>query len=467
MVEFRRVWLRCYVAVLALGPIEAAAQSLEDALALSYWNNPTLKAERSALAAVDHGVTEALSAWRPTVAVNLGRSRSYLKVHDSFDNRATAILPSRQAGVTLSQRLADFGQTSGAVRAAEARVLAGRASLANVEQVVLLEAAEAYLGVVWAERVLDLNRANVQVLSRQLDAAEAGFARQMATMTDVAQARARHANARATLRRAEEGLDTARGRYLAVVGEAPASLNFPEGLPDLPDSRDAVLGEAETANLRVRAAGFAVEESRAAIDSAEATILPTVAFEASDSFETNSSVGISDQRVQRGGVIVRVPLYQSGAEYARIQARKQELGQRRQQLEAARRAARQQAQEAWNSLAAAQAQVDSYGSSVRANQIARDGVAAEHLRLGTRTLLDMLNAEQELFEARINLIGARRDQMNAAYRGVAAMGRMTAEALNLAVVRYDPAEHYQQVRGTWAGWGSDEVSAGEAGPESR
>jgi outer membrane protein len=342
-------------------------------------------------------------------------------------------------------------------------VLAGRANLANVEQTVLLETAEAYLGVVWAERVQELTRANAQGLNRQLESAEAGFARQMATLTDVAQARARLANVRAALRRAEAGLDTARGRYVAVVGESPASLSFPDILPDLPANRDAVLAEAEMANPRVRGANFAVEAARAAIDSSEADVLPIVTMEASDSYETNSTVGVSDQRVQRAGVIVRVPLYQSGAEYARVQARKQELGQRRQQLEAARRAARQQAQEAWNSLAAAQPQVDSYDASVRANQIARDGVAAEQMRLGNRTLLDVLNAEQELFEAQINLIGARRDQMAAAYRSLAALGRMTAESLNLAIVRYDPAAHYEKVRGNWIGWG-DEVSAGEVGP---
>lgn len=455
----------CGWAVLAMVlPTVAAAQSLDESLALAYWNNPTLKAERSALAALDHGVTEAVSAWRPTVTGTLGRQRSYLKAHDSEDTRVTGILPSSSASVTLSQRLLDFGRTSGTVRAAEARVLAGRAGLANVEQTVLLEAAEAYLGVVWAERTRDLNRANVQVLDRQLEAAEAGFSRQMATLTDVAQARARHANALAALRRAEESLDTARGRYAAVTGEAPENPAFPETPPALPAARDEVLAQAEAANPQVRAAAFAIEEARAVVDAAEAAILPSVNFEASDSFQTNTARDVSDQRVQTLGVVVRVPLYQSGAEYARIQARKQELGQRRQQWEAARRAARQQAQEAWNALAAAQAQMRSFDASVRANQTARDGVAAEHLRLGSRTLLDVLNAEQELFEARINLIGAQRDLLAASYRGMAAMGRLTAESLNLAVVRYDPAAHYRDVRGSWLGWGDAESSAGEAVP---
>lgn len=455
------IWLFLMGCLFHLSP--AHAQTLDEALGLAYWNNPSLKAERSALAAIDHGVTEALSAWRPSVVSNLGRSRSYIKGHDTDDNRGTAILPSEQAAVTLSQRIADFGQTSGTVRTAEARVLASRATLADTEQTVLLETAEAYLGVVRAQSGLDLNRANVQVLTRQLDAAEAGFQRQMTTLTDVAQARARRANALADLRQIEEALDTARGRYAALVGEPAADLEFPQQLPGLPGARDEVLSQAESANPKVLGAGYATEAAQAAVDSSESALLPTISFEASDSYQTHSSISVGDERVQRAGFVIRVPLYQSGAEYARIQARKQELGQRRQLLEAARRTARQTALEAWNGLEAARARVASYDASVQANQIAQDGVRAEYMRMGTRTLLDVLNAEQELFQAKINLIGARRDEAVAAYRAMNAMGRMTAEALKLAVVRYDAVGHYDKVRGQWFGWGSD-VSAGEAGP---
>lgn len=456
-----------WVAAGALMPLACAgAQSLDEALAQSYWNNPTLKAERSALAATDHGVAEVLSAWRPTVTANLNRRRSYIKAHDSDDTRATAILPGESASVTLSQRIADFGRTTGALRGAEARVLAGRAALADTEQVVLLNTAEAYLSVVYAQNALELNRANVQVLGRQLEATEAGFARQMKTMTDLAQARARHADALAELRRAEKDLDSARGRYLELVGEEPGTLEFPAAAPVVPAERDGFVKQAEDAYPRVLNALYALEGARAAVDASEAEILPTVALEASDSYQTNSSVSVSDERVQTIGVVIRAPLYQSGAEYARIQARKQEVGQRRLLLEAARRAARQNALETWNGLAAARARLESFDASVKANQIARDGVSAEYMRLGNRTLLDVLNAEQELFNARIHLIGARRDEAVAAYRGMAAMGRMTAEALKLAVVRYDPVRHYDEVRGKWFGWG-DDVSAGEAPAPAR
>lgn len=444
-------------------PSAAQAQSLDESLALAYWGNPTLRAERAALGALDHGVTEALAGWRPTISMALGRNRSYVLAHDSQDTRSTAILPSEQASLTLTQRIADFGQTSGAVRAAEARVLAGRATLAQVEQTILLETAEAYLGVVWGEQNLALNRANMVVLTRQWDAAQAGYDRQMTTLTDRSQAQARLANAKARLRKAEEDLDTARGRYAAVVGEMPGSLSFPPLPATLPDSRDAAMAEATRANPSVQNAEYTLEAARAAVESAEAGLLPVVNLEASDAYSTNTSVAVSDQRVQTLGVVVRMPLYQGGAEYARIQARKQDLGQRRQQVDAARRSVRQQALQHWNALAAAAAQADSFETSVQANQIARDGVAAEHLRLGTRTLLDVLNAEQELFEARINRIGAQRDHLTAAYRILAATGRMNAQALALAVVRYDPVRHYDDVRGSWIGWGDRDSAAGEDG----
>lgn len=443
----------------------AYGQALNDSLERAYWNNPTLRAERSALAALDHGVAEALSAWRPTVTTNLGRSRSYLKGHDTDGNRGTGIMPSDLVSVTLSQRVADFGQTSGAVRGAEARVLAGRATLAHTEQTILLDTAAAHLDVARTQAGLALNRANVQVLTRQLAAAEAGFQRQMTTQTDVAQARARLANAQAELRQAEKDLDTARGRYQALTGEVPEAPQFPESLPPLPE-REAVLTQAEGANPQVQAATYAIEAARAAVDASEAATLPTVSLEASDTYQTNTSLTVHDARTQSLGAVVRIPLYQSGAEYARIQARKQELGQRRLLLDAARRTAHQTALEASNALEAARARVESYDASVKANEIAQQGVSAEYMRLGSRTLLDVLNAEQELFQARINLIGARRDEALAVYRVMAAMGRMTAESLSLAVIRYDSQRHYDEVRDRWFGWGDRDSSAGERAPEA-
>lgn len=441
----------------------ARAQSLDQGLEAAYWGNPTLRAQRSALAAIDHGVTQALSAWRPTVSTELGHVRSYLKGHDYDDNRGTMILPADQVSVTLSQRIADFGQTSGAVRAAEAQVLAGRATLADTEQTVLLDAAQAHVDVVRAQGELELARANVAVLERQWAGAQAGFDRQMNTQTDVAQARARLANAQATARQAEQTLETARGAYIAVIGQAPEWLRFPDTLPALP-GRDSAQAQARIDNPKVRAAQYAIDAAEAAVDAAQASLRPTLSFQASDAYATHSSTSVDDQRTQTLGVVLRVPLYQSGAEYARIQARKQELGQRRQLLDAARAAARQTALAAWAALEGARARVASFQAAVDANETARQGVGAEHQRLGNRTLLDVLNAEQELFQARVNLLGAKRDEIAATFQVLAAMGRMTAEALNLAVVRYDPVPHYDRVRGTWIGWGDRDRSAGEDGP---
>lgn len=451
-------------AVMGLAGGQAAAQSLEDALALAYWNNPTLKAERSALAALDNGVAEALSGWRPNLAATGGRSRSRTNIHYEGDilppDRAT--LSPAQIGVTLSQRIADFGRTSGAVRGAEARVLAGRSTLAATEQAVLLGTASAYLDVVRSQLLLELNRANVTVLARQLAAAEAGYQRQMNTLTDMAQSQARLANAQADLRQAEEQLDNARGLYRQFVGEAPGSLEFPDWRPPLPSRSDEVIAGARAAQPQVLAASYRVEAAGAEVDSAEAELLPTVSFQAQDVYQSNSLESVANQREQSFGLSVAVPLYQSGAEHARSRARKQTLGQQRLLLDSARRAAEQEAIEAWNALQAARVRMISYEASVRANQLAYEGVVAENRRTGTRTMLDVLNAEQELFEARAKLVGARRDEAVASFRTVAAMGRLTADALNLAVVRYDPKVNYQDTRNRWFGLGDRETSAGEA-----
>jgi len=449
----------CAALSMVISGTASQAQSLEEALSLAYWNNPTLRAERSALAAIDNGVAEALSGWRPSVSITGGQSRVHTLSHDNDEARFTSTLTQRQAGLTLTQRIADFGKTSGAVRAAEARVLSGRSTLAATEQTVLLGTTEAYLDVVRGERLQELNRANVEVLTRQLAAAEAGFERQMNTRTDVAQAEARLSNAQANLRQAEEQLEVARGLYRSFVGEAPERVDFPASAPEMPPRREDIIQVALAGKPEVTAAQYAVEAAAADVDSAEAAILPTISLQGQDLYATHPTILQSDQRTTGVGVTMTVPLYQSGADYARIRARKQTLAQQRQLLDAARRAAEQEALTAWNSLQAARARIRSFETSVRANQVAYDGVVAEYQRSGTRTMLDVLNAEQELFEARANLIGARRDEVLATFRTQSAMGRMTAEALALAVVRYDPKAHYDRVRDAWFGFGDE--GAGE------
>lgn len=443
-------WLGLPVALcagLAALPVEAA--TLYEALATAYASNPTLEAARAELRATDENVPQVLSEWRPTF---LGEAQAG---HQWNAQRKPLALSEetdpRSVGVTVRQPIFDgFGTVYGTSEA-ENRVEAGRARLISTEQVVLLDAVTAYMAVVRDTAVLELNRNNEKVLEAQLQATEARFEVGELTRTDVAQAQSRLQGAIAARIQAEGQLTSSRAIYRQVIGEDPVGVAMPAVTPPLPASRDEAVALSQAAP-NVQATQF---DERAAKDNIEvqfSDMLPSVALEGS--YERRQEFATRESEADVGIISgqVTVPLYQAGAPDSRVRQSKQRYMQSRRLTDEALRAAEQEAITAWQGLQTAFAQSQSFEEQVKAAELALEGVRQEQ-EVGARTILDVLDAEQEALNARVSLVSAQTDRVVAQYRLLAAGGALTAANLALDVEYYDPRQHYERVRNKFWGTG--------------
>lgn len=437
----------------AVGVSSASAQSLEEALAQAYANNPTLAAQRAKTRATDEGVAQAKSAYRPTVKMTAQGTQAWSQYEPkSPTSKNYSDSLQKTIGVTVSQSLYDPTAAPG-VRAAEAAVQAQRATLTATEQTVLLNAATAYLNVVQFQAVLALNRNNEQVLRRQLDASNDRFRVGEYTRTDVAQSESALAASTATRIQAEGQLASAVGTYERYIGAKPGELKAVKPKFALPKTLDEAIQIAGSNNPNIIAASFQEQAGRHAVDQAFGSLLPTASLQASgsrtfDAVASGSRIDHSDSLQIVGQVIV--PIYQSGLPEAKVRAAKQTANQYRIQMVDARDQIAESTISAWQSLATAQASVESYKKQIEAARIALDGVRQE-AQVGSKTVLDVLNQEQTLLSARVNLVTSERNEAVASFTLLSALGQLTANRLGLRVTTYDPATNYNQVRDKWTG----------------
>jgi TolC family type I secretion outer membrane protein len=437
--------------LLALSGQPVGAQSLEEALANAYVSNPTIESQRAQLRATDELVPQALSGYRPTVEADAdaGYSRSSSRAGSREINSNLA-----QRGVDLSvvQPLYSGGRTQAGTKRAEALVEAQRADLLSTEQSVLLDGATAYLDVVRDQAVVDLNVNNEQVLRRQLDASRDRFNVGEITRTDVSQAESRLARALSDRIQAEGQLSSSRAIYARVIGSPPGRLTAPRLVFDLPSSREETVALAESNNPTVIAAEFSESAARNAVDAVRGEMLPSANLRGTLSriYEPSSQADRQDGASVTASVTI--PLYQAGSVESRVREARQTAGQRRIQIEESRRQVVENAIRAWEGLTTARATIESRQSQVRASEIALEGVRQEAL-VGSRTTLDTLDSEQELLDARVQLVQAQRNEMVAAFSVLSATGQLSARQLGLKVPFYDHTKHYKQVRGKW--WGTD------------
>ncbi|MBI5163345.1 MAG: TolC family outer membrane protein [Magnetospirillum sp.] len=449
-------WLLGVVAavggVAAIGP--AGAETLDDVLVAAYGSNPTLMARRARLRATDESVPQALGGWRPTVTFTGEGGRGRYESNVST-NREQVRNP-KSGTLTISQPLFRGGRTVAATDQAEANVKAERALLEATEQSILLGAATAFLNVVRDEAVLKLSGNNEQVLKRQLDAAQERFRVGEITRTDVSQAEARLNRAIADRVAAEGTLKNSRANFTNVVGRPPDNPQAPTAGTAVPASFDEVMALTLEKNPSVVAADWTARSAKEGVDLVGGELLPTVALngEYSRGLAT-SSIG-SEVETLEATVSISVPIYEAGATYARLRAQKHTYGQRRIEVDQARRDAGETATRAWEDLLSARARVGAYKTQISASEMALAGVE-EEAKVGSRTVLDVLDAEQELFDARVNLVRAQRDELVASFQLKSGLGQMTAAGLSLPVEVYDPLKHYEDVRGQWIGTGVDKL----------
>ncbi len=429
----------------------ASAQGLKESLAAAYTNNPTLQAARNQLRATDEQVPQARSNYFPTVTSNTNAGRNWVQQKATFGVGAT--LNPRDETLTVTEPVYRGGRTQAEIDKAENLVKAGREQLTVTEQNVLLAAATAYLNVYRDQAVLDLNINNEQVLRRQLEATQDQFRVGEVTRTDVSQAEARLAQATALRIQAEGTLNSSRAVYRNVTGISPTKLDEPDGLQGLPGTADESIA-ASTQNPAVLFATFNEQAAQNDVDVNFGELLPTLSV--------NGQYQHGDDTISKGSSLddtsliaqLSVPLYPGSAVYARVRAAKETVKQLRDQADQAKQDAAQQATQGFESYTAALAQVKSFEKQIQANTIALEGVKQE-ATVGARTILDILNAEQELLNSQVSQVQAKHDAWVAGFQLKVAIGQLTAQAFELPVQQYDVETHYNEVHDKLWGTGDD------------
>ena len=443
----------------------AAAQTqphtLQEALAAAYSSNPTLLAARAALRAVDETVPQALAGWRPTVSVQ-GQYGAQDGTYTSGSGSTSGVLTKDGKDLyttqaTINQPLYRGGRTEAQTHSAENRVLSQRGRLIATEQLVFTNVITDYVNVIQTAQLLQLDINNEQVLNRQLQATNDRFRVGEITRTDVAQAEAALAGARATRQTAEGNVQTARAAFQRDVGFLPSDLVVPQPLA-LPIKSAAEASRIAGANNPTLIyTMFDAAASKDAVDVAYSALLPTVSAIGTAFTSKNTSLTEATTKGVSAVVSVTVPIYQGGAEYSAVRQARQTEQQSRKTVDDTRRQVIQAALSSWETLVAARSTIESTRAAIRANEIALEGTQREAI-VGSRTTLDVLNAEQALLQSRVTLVQNLASLVTSSYAVAAALGRLTAQDLNLNVPHYDDTAYYKAVHDRLFGTGDYELS---------
>jgi TolC family type I secretion outer membrane protein len=438
--------------VMGAGP--TAAQTLTEALASAYTSNPQLLAQRALLRQTDEGVPQALSNWRPTVTFTGqgGIERGNFSSGGSRDVYST--FETRSLDLRVTQPVYRGGRTEAQTRQAINLVQSARAQTFAVETTVFQAVSQAFFDVFRDQTLVEVNKNNENVLKKQLDATRDRFRVGEVTRTDVAQAESSLAQATANRIASEGQLEVSRAAYTHAVGHPPGRLILAKERPVLPATRDEALALAATNNPNVIAATFAEAAARDNVDLVRGQLLPQISIIGDLNRSFSPSITLKGAREDTASAVLQMtmPLYEGGQIYSQTRAAQQTVGQRRSQADDARRQAVQNATQAWETLMSARAAVASFGAAVKAAQIALEGTQQEAL-VGSRTVLDVLISEQQLFTTQSQLTQAQHDAAVAEFSVAAAIGRLVAPELKLPVQLYDMDKHYFGVKDKLFGFG--------------
>lgn len=456
-----RLWSVGITACLCMSGVPAYAdvQTFEQTLTQAYETNPTLQAERAKLRETDEQVSQALSNWRPDIEATANAGLSNQTINDSssapIPSSSNGLTP-RSAGASITQPLFRGFRTVSATRAAEKQVAAERATLQLTEQKLFLDAGTAYLDVVHDEALVALDRDNEEALRKELDAThERNKAGELGT-TDVHQAESRLKRGEADRIKAEGNLANHRAAYAHLIGDMPGTLQQPHLELTDPASLEDALNLAKHQNPGIEAASQSFDEAKEEVTLNEGSLLPEVDLVASTQRQWDQSNFIPG-RQDTAQVLVQVtmPLYKSGADYSRTRAAQQKETEQRMRLEEARHQAFEDASSGWQNLETSHSALTADQAEKDAADLALQNVK-EEAKVGTRTTLDVLNAEQELIDAQSGIIQAEHDIAVAVLQVRSATGTLTASALKLPVNLYDPDRNYKKVRSQWIGFSDDD-----------
>ena len=440
----------------------ATAETISSALARAYSGNPDLNEQRADVRAHDEDVSSAWAGLRPNanIQASVSTQRSNLKIPVRLPvlNQRVPLTDEytgypRGATLTVSQRVFDGGRTENSVRRAESSVFESRALMQLSEQETLRGGATAFMDVLRDAAILSLRKSNIGVLELQLRDTQNRNQSGDVTNTDVAQSEASVSHARSDYFAAEAQLRNSSATYLQIIGVEPKRLEPASSIERmLPNSLKEATDIALLEHPSVVAALHRVDAAESSVKVAEGALLPTLSVNAQVSQQYDSFLGLPGSRQFAAGVgaALNVPLYQGGAEYSSIRKAKDVLDKARLNAEAQRARVRANVVSSYSLLDTARSQIKSDEATVKAAELALKGVR-EEAQVGQRTTLDVLNAQQTLLNARVNLVISQRDRVVASYAVLAAIGRLTAKTLNLNVALYNPTVHFEQVKDKWYG----------------
>ena len=469
-------WLRLLGALLAISlAVQSSAETLQDVLSVAYGNNPSLLAERARLEGTNENLPQALSNWRPTVTVTVsgGKDRLLNSQYCAFEGQqnrpqftpcgvfqstGSIVTIEKQYqstyDVTVTQPLYRGGRTTAQTSQAYNLINAERANMTAVEQQVFLIVITDYLSVIENVELVTLNKENEEILRKQAAITQTRYHGGELTHTDLYQAEAAYAQAIAQRKTEESQLEAARAAFQHDVGQAPGELVRPVVLPELPATLDEAEGIAATAAPTVIQAQYTQQAAKDNVDAIRGQLLPTVVAQASYTRSddiTTFGLKVDDKRIIAQG---SMPLYEGGEIYSQSRQAQKAVELAKHQLDDARRAAVQTTKGSWDTLMAARALKTDLEHSIAANEHAMGGLD-EEVRVGTRTVQDVLLQQQSLFQAQVNLVTAQHDELLDEFTLVAAIGRLTAANLALPVELYDPDKHLDAVRDKWIGFGTE------------
>lgn len=459
----KRPLLALLLAGVAAAP--APATTLREALAAAYRTNPTLTGARAQQRANDENVPIARSQGLPNLGATTDVQQDVITQNDG-GNGALVTGPTRQlrSGLNLSVPLYAGGAVRNGVRAADLRVTAGQDNLRDVEATLFTQVTAAYMDVIRDQAIVSLNQANVRVLQVNLEATRDRFEVGDLTRTDVAQSESRLALAQGQLQSAQAQLITSRETYVRLVGLPADQLEPPPPLPNLPSDPTTAVAVALENNPALAASRTQRQAAGLDVRVARAGRLPRVSATAGGNYvnfldSINSSVpGVSIRNANTAatvGVGVTLPLFQGGLPAARVRQAQARESQAIEQVTEVERSIVAQTRSAFASYQASNALISSTQAAVSAAELSLEGVRAEN-SVGSRTILDILNAEQELLNARVNLVSAQRNSYVAGFSLLAATGQAEARDLGLdAGTLYDPTTNYRRVRNRIWDFGSD------------
>ncbi len=452
-----------FLALLAVCPMSAQAQSLEAALASVYQSNPVLLAERAKLRATDEKLPQALSNWRPHVSLSISQGFSDYgapsggSLPTAPTNNSLIGTAPQFYGVAISQPIYRGGRTDAEKAQALSLIRGERAKLLSIEQDVFTAAVKDYMDVVLASATLDLNMAHQNLAQRELQATRGRFKAGELTQTDVAQAEASYSNAIAGRERAEGALNVAKAAFFHDIGFHPGKLRAPDAAPLLPVSREGAVELAGRNNPAVVASGFAIDAAQNSVRLIRGELMPTVTLNAKvdqQRTEINNNAQSDNKEVYAE---VSIPLYEGGSVYSRSREAQQTVGQLQNDYEEARRIAVLAASQAWDEMQSQASSLQALDREIHADEVSLDGVRSEQA-VGARTELDVLNAQETLFQAQLAQAQARHDELLAEFSLEGAVGQLTAAALGVRVAPYDADEHLAAVRDKWIGLSAPDSS---------